>query len=72
MAKKKATPLEDWITIAQAAAMLGIVKSHAHRLVRAGEIEARFIAGRWFVNPDSVAAWTRKRAPNKPKDKPIE
>jgi excisionase family DNA binding protein len=69
MAKRKdSTPLKDWITITQAAVMLGLSHSHVHRLVVAGEIEGLFVAGRWLVNPDSAKVWTRKRAPNKPKD----
>lgn len=73
MAKRKKTlPIEEWITAAQAGKMLGISRAHIHRLIQSGEFEARFVVGRWLVNPQSVKGWTRKRAPNKQKDKPIE
>ena len=72
MSKRKSTPVEEWITSTQAGELLGITRIHVTRLIKSGEIEGLSVAGRWLVNPDSLDGWTRKRAPNKPKDKPIE
>jgi excisionase family DNA binding protein len=70
MTKRKGTPIEEWITAAQAAERLGITARHVKRLVQSGELEGRMIAGAmWLVNPDSLSDWTPKR---RRKDKPIE
>lgn len=72
MGKRKSTPVEEWITAAQAGVLLGVTAYHVKRLIKSGKLEGLFIGMLWMVNPDSLAGWTRKRAPNKPKDKPIE
>jgi excisionase family DNA binding protein len=73
MTKRKDTPLEKWISAAEAASRLGITSRHVKRLIQSGDLEGRKIVTLWLVNPASVETWTRKRAPNKPKkEKPID
>lgn len=73
MSKQKTIPLQEWITARQAGERLGISARRVKQLIESGDLEGRFIGVQWLVNPDSLAGWTRKRAPNKPKgDKPIE
>jgi excisionase family DNA binding protein len=70
MAKRKGTPVEELITVVQAADLLGITKRHVLRLIASGEIEGRQLASRaWLVNRASLANWTpkRRRKPKEPK-----
>ncbi len=63
MAKRKGTPIEQWISTGQAAKRLGVVRRHVSRLIEAGEIEGLLVAGHWAVNPDSLDGWERQRKP---------
>ena len=62
MIKRKETPVDELITVVQAAELLGITKRHILRLIATGEIEGRQLASRaWLVNRASLANWTPKR-----------
>jgi excisionase family DNA binding protein len=70
MARRKKDLMENWITTAEAAELLGVTATYVGILARRGVFETRKVNNRLLlVNRQSLAGWTRKR---KRKDKPIE
>jgi excisionase family DNA binding protein len=68
MKKQPTTPLEDWITTAEAAHIMGVTQRHVIHLVSREQIEGKKITDRLIlVNRQSVEAWTPKRRKRKEK-----
>ena len=51
------TPLGDWLTTQEAAALTGYNVQHVRRLARAGKIEAKKWGRDWIVNRVSILAY---------------
>ncbi len=62
MTKRKDTSVENWITVAEAAEILGITPNYVGKLIRTGRFEARKVTNRLLlVNKESLEGWTRKQ-----------
>ena len=69
MSKRKSDSVENWITTAEAAELLGVTSKYIGKLVRSGIFEGRKVNNRLLlVNRLSLEGWERKR---KRKDKPL-
>ena len=70
MAKRKETPVTDFVTTREAGELLGITSRHINRLIDAGVLDAVKVTNRLtLVNRASLANWTPKR---KRRERPIE
>jgi excisionase family DNA binding protein len=64
MTEPESAPIDEWITTAEAAKLLGVTRMHVVRLIHAGVLEGRMVNPRlWLVNRQSLRAWVRKRNP---------
>lgn len=50
---------EDWITLADAAALSGLSRSHIQLLARTGRLQATKMGRDWFTTREAVAAYLR-------------
>ena len=70
MPRRADDSIKNWITTAEAAALLGVTSSYVVKLIHNGIFEARKLNNRLLlVNRQSLEGWSRKR---KRKIKPIE
>lgn len=53
--------LANWYTTTAAAEVMDVTIIHIARLARDGEITARRIAGRWYIQPDEARAWRKSQ-----------
>jgi excisionase family DNA binding protein len=64
MTEPESAPIDEWITTAEAAKLLGVTRMHIVRLIHTGIFEGRMVNPRlWLVNRQSLRAWVRKRNP---------
>jgi excisionase family DNA binding protein len=68
MAKRKSTPVEDYITSSEAAQILGVTRVYVNQLLARGVLRGRKMTDRlWMVERSSLPNWTRQRK-HKPKE----
>ena len=68
--KRNDTPVDDFITTAEAAEILGVTRAYVVMLVARGQLKARKLSNRlWLVNRQSLEGWERKR---KRREKPTD
>lgn len=51
-----------WVPLPQAAKAASISADRMRRNILRGEIASAFVANRWLVNPESLAAWIQHNA----------
>jgi len=62
MAKRNGNRVENWITTAEAAELLGVTASYIGKMIRRGVFESRKVNNRLLlVNRLSLEGWERKR-----------
>ena len=54
------TPLGDWLTTQEAAALAGYHPDHIRRLIRAGEITARKWGVAWMIDRQSLLKYLKQ------------
>ena len=52
--------LDDWITAAQAAKILGLKPRRVRQLCEAGTLPARKVTGAWLIQKDAVYRYYRE------------
>lgn len=70
MPKRNGDKVQNWITVEEAAELIGVTAQYVRQLIRAGMFESRRVGNRlWLVNRLSLEGWERKR---KRREKPTE